>query len=277
VVTIVLEPSSSDYKWWRDLVLLTLRRYALDYHILSDVADPSVSWARLDSIVVTWILGTLSSELHEIVREPTETAHQAWLAIEAQFLGNSESRVLQLDARFRAFKQGDLSVRDYCRRMKGLADDLRALGETVTDRHLILNLLQGLNKKFDHMKIFIKRSQPFPSFHTVRNDLELEETELDHSAAQGQASAFYSAPSGGGHPPQQQLPPRPPPQEPSCPPTALPLLPPTPTTAAKARETTRGRGKTRTTAPTAPTTTAVTTTEAPRRGPPSTIPGPAPS
>jgi hypothetical protein len=40
------------YKRWRDLMLLTLRRYALDDHILSDIADPSVYWARLDSIVV---------------------------------------------------------------------------------------------------------------------------------------------------------------------------------------------------------------------------------
>jgi hypothetical protein len=60
------------------------------------------------------------------------TARKAWLAIEAQFLGNSESCVLQLDARFHAFKQGDLSVSDYCHRMKGMTDDLRALGETVT-------------------------------------------------------------------------------------------------------------------------------------------------
>jgi predicted nucleic acid-binding OB-fold protein len=57
------------------------------------------------------------------------------------------------------------------------------LGETITDHHHILNLLQGLNKRFDHMKIFIKRSQSFPSFHTVRNDLELEEIKLDHSMA----------------------------------------------------------------------------------------------
>jgi hypothetical protein len=69
--------------------------------------------------------------------------------------------------------------------MKGMADDLRALGETVIDCHLILNLLQVLNKRFDHMKIFIKWSQSFPSFHTVRNNLKLEEIELDHSAAQG--------------------------------------------------------------------------------------------
>jgi hypothetical protein len=67
--------------------------------------------------------------------------------------------------------------------MKGMSDDLRALGETVIDRHLVLNLLQGLNKWFGHMKIFIKRSQLFPSFNTVRNDLELEEIELDNSAA----------------------------------------------------------------------------------------------
>jgi hypothetical protein len=83
VVTIVLEPSSPDYKRWRDLMFLTLHRYALDDHVLCDVADPSVYWARLDNIVVTWILGTLCPELHEIVREPTETARQAWLAIEA--------------------------------------------------------------------------------------------------------------------------------------------------------------------------------------------------
>jgi hypothetical protein len=64
-----------------------------------------------------------------------------------------------------------------------MADDLRNLGETVTNHHLILNLLQGLNKRFDHMKIFIKQSQTFPSFHTIRNDLKLEEIELDHSVA----------------------------------------------------------------------------------------------
>jgi hypothetical protein len=165
-----------------------LHRYALDDHVFFDVIDPSVYWARLDNIVVTWILSTLSLELHEIVWEPMQTA------IEAQFLGNIESRVLQLDDSFRTFKQGDLSPNDYYRRMKCMTDDLRALGEIVTNRHLILNLLQGLNKRFDHIKVFIKQTQSFPSFHTARNDLELEEIELDHSAAQGQAST----PSGGG-------------------------------------------------------------------------------
>jgi hypothetical protein len=105
--------------------------------------------------------------------------------IEARFLSNSESHVLQLNARFHAIKQGDLSISNYYRRMKGMADDLRALGETVIDRHLVLNLLHGLNKRFDQMKIFIKQSQSFPFFHTVRNDLELEEIKLENMMALG--------------------------------------------------------------------------------------------
>jgi hypothetical protein len=55
-------------------MLLTLRQYALDDHVLSDVTNPSTYWARLDNIMVTWILSTLSPELHEIVQEPTKTA-----------------------------------------------------------------------------------------------------------------------------------------------------------------------------------------------------------
>jgi hypothetical protein len=53
VVSIILKPLSLDYKQWRKLVLLMLHHYALNDHVLSDIADPSVYWARLDSIVVT--------------------------------------------------------------------------------------------------------------------------------------------------------------------------------------------------------------------------------
>jgi hypothetical protein len=118
----------------------------------------STYWARLDNIVLTWILGTLSIELHEIVHEPSQIIRQAWLAVEVQLLGNSESRVLQINTKFHVFKQGDLSVSDYCRKMKGMTDNMCALGETVTNHHLVLNLLHGLNKKYDHIKTFIKRS-----------------------------------------------------------------------------------------------------------------------
>jgi hypothetical protein len=93
------------------------------------------------------------------------------------------------------------------------------------------------------MKIFIKRLQPFLSFHTVRNDLELEEIELDRSTAQGQASAFYSVLSGGWRPlqQQQQQPPRPPQQKPPCPQAAPPPPTPNPNNGGKGKG--KGKGK----------------------------------
>jgi hypothetical protein len=56
--TIILELSSPDYKRWRNLMLLTLHLYTPDDHVPSDVVDLSGYWARLDIIVVTWILCT---------------------------------------------------------------------------------------------------------------------------------------------------------------------------------------------------------------------------
>src|SRR6266508_3714854 len=83
LVPIVLDPASSTCAHWRDLVLLTLQRYALDDHVLTDVGYlPVPSCRRMDSVVLSWILGTITVELQDIVRERSGTAHQAWLAIE---------------------------------------------------------------------------------------------------------------------------------------------------------------------------------------------------
>ena len=89
---------------------------------------PDPAWQRLDSVALSWIFGTLSLDLQDIVRALGGTAREAWLALEGQFLGNAETRALQLDAAFRNFAQGDLSVGEYCRRTKGMADALRDLG-----------------------------------------------------------------------------------------------------------------------------------------------------
>jgi len=144
----------------------------------------------------------------ETVRVREDTARVTWVRIEEQFRGNRETRALQLDAAFRLFEQGDLSITDYCRRMKSMADDLGDLGEVIQDRTLVLNVLRGLNERYSHMVALLKRSRPFPTFDEVRNDLLLEEltinstrasstssTALVASAAKPSASAPASQPS----------------------------------------------------------------------------------
>jgi hypothetical protein len=134
-----------------------------------------VAWLRLDSVAISWIFGTISLDLQDLVRTHGGTARQAWVALEGQFLGNAEYRALQLDATFRTFVQGDLSVGEYCRRMKSMADALHDLGDPVSDRVLVLNVLRGLSSTYDHLKCWVTRQRPFPTFLQVRDDLALEE------------------------------------------------------------------------------------------------------
>ena len=139
----------------------------------------------MDCIVRSWLHGTLSSDLVDIVMARSTqgaTARSTWLAIEAQFIGNKEARALHLDARFRTFVQGDLSITDYCKRFKCMADDLANLGEVVADRTLVLNVLCGLNKKYASIGRHLRRSRPFPSFLEVCDDLILEEITLSNQA-----------------------------------------------------------------------------------------------
>jgi hypothetical protein len=158
MVPVVLEPESPSYARWRYLLLLTLRRYALDDHVLCDPTSmaPTAAWVRLDSIVLTWIVGTISVDLHSLLRNLPH-ARAVWLAIEGQFMGNAEARALRLDAAFRTFVQADLSVSAYCRKMKTMADSLGDLGCPVEDRILVLNVLRGLGDRYTHLRSLIMR------------------------------------------------------------------------------------------------------------------------
>ncbi|CAN6348820.1 unnamed protein product [Urochloa humidicola] len=171
LVPIVLDTDSAHYDRWRDLVLLVLERYALSSHVLDDANHPDApAWRRMDAVVLSWLFGAVTTTLMETLRTRGGTARTAWLGIEAQFLGNREFRALQLDAKFRVFTQGDLSIGDYCSKMKSMAERLGDLGEEVHDRTLVLNVLRGLNERFQHMRIHFRRSNPFPCFRDVPPD-----------------------------------------------------------------------------------------------------------
>jgi hypothetical protein len=96
--------------------------------------------------------------------------------------------------------QGDLSIIEYCRRLKKMADDLTALGEVITDRTLVLNVIRGLNERFTHIGALLRHARPFPTFLEVKDDLSLEELTLGSrqpSPAAALAATTKSAPSSG--------------------------------------------------------------------------------
>ena len=215
LVPLVLDVSSTFYGRWRESFLHVVGRYSLESHVLSDASTlTSPDWVRMDYIVRTWLGGTITDALAETAIEPGNTARVSWLAIESQFRGNRETRALHLDAEFRNFKQGDQDITTYCRKLKGMADALRDLGEPVLDRTLVLNLIRGLNGRFEAIGLHLRRGHPFPSFLQARNDLLLEELTMEATAPATALHVGAATPSSGSRPPSApQAPPAAPPQQ----------------------------------------------------------------
>jgi hypothetical protein len=164
----------------------------------------------MDSVVLNWISNSISADLHQVVREHGCTARHLWLAIENQFLGNREQRTLHLDAAFHIFVQGDLSVSEYCRKFKTMADSLADLGSPVEDRILVLNIFRGLNQRFEHVGSIIRRYSPFPTFLKVRDDLLLEEIHMDSTDPSAAPTALYTNAAPPAARPPSSTPSRPP-------------------------------------------------------------------
>lgn len=198
LVLVVLDLGSPNYNKWCGRFLITLGKYSLTSHVLSNIVRrDSADWSRMDCVVLEWLYGTITPDLCEIVMENGVTAHAVWRALEGQFIVNRETRALHLDAEFRAFVQGDLTISDYCRRLKSMADALGDLGEPVLDRTLVLAVLRGLNEKFAYMSALLKRQRPFPTFLEVRSDLLLEELEMASRPSQQTTTVLLAtAPSG---------------------------------------------------------------------------------
>ena len=132
-----------------------------------------------DCVVKSWIVAMLIDDLGEIISAQGSTALHAWLTVESQFLGNREARSIHLKTQFHNFVQGGLSITDYGRKLKKMADDLTALGEVITDRTLVLNVICGLNERFSHVRTLLRRARPFPTFLEARDDLILEELTME--------------------------------------------------------------------------------------------------
>jgi uncharacterized membrane protein YgcG len=157
----------------------------------------------MDVVILCWLTNTISSDLQEVIRERDRTARHMWLSLENQFFDNHETRTLHLNAAFRTFVQGDLIVGEYCHKFKGMADALADLRAPVDDRILILNILRGLNQRFEHVGAIIRRYSSFLNFLKVRDDLLLEEIHLDTSGPVAAPTALYfnSMPSAPKPPP----------------------------------------------------------------------------
>jgi hypothetical protein len=91
-----------------------------------------------------------------------------------------------------------------------MADGLANLDAPVEDRILVLNILRGLNQRFEHMSSIIRRYSPFLNFLKVRDDLLLQKIHMDSTRPPAAPTALYTNAASSTAKPPSSTPSRPP-------------------------------------------------------------------
>jgi hypothetical protein len=202
-IPVVLDYATANYSQWRCCFDSVLGKFGLEDHVRSPTptAQRNSEWRQIDSCLVNWIYTTIATNVFDLVHKPHITAFTLWSDVEGHFRDNELERAVLLEAEFRSVQQGDLSIHDYCTKLKRLADQLRNVGHPVSEPSQVLNLLRGLNPKFRHLKPVIKSKSPPHNFRSAMSYLLLEEAsdsqEANTDAAQAYAARQDTSSAGG--------------------------------------------------------------------------------
>jgi hypothetical protein len=213
-VPIQLDLLESNYSQWRCLFDYVIGKFGLTGHfrLPPPIIDRDTEWQQVDCCLTNWLYTTITKSVFDLVYKPDASAFTIWSDIEGLFRDNEMERAVLLETEFRSVVQGNLSITDYCTKLKKLADNLCDVGHPVSEPSQVLNLLRDLNKNSRHVKPVLTAKTH--TFMSVRSYLLLEELQLrqddktdagqtfvaGHSSASGAASPGASSGSGGSTP-----------------------------------------------------------------------------
>ena len=101
------------------------------------------------------------------------TTTNIWGSLRQLFQSNNDARENDLHTEIRNLIQGDAPVNLFYQHVKAIGDELRELGDPVSDTHLINTIVVGLSEDFDKHASFIPMMRPPPTFAEVCSMLQL--------------------------------------------------------------------------------------------------------
>ena len=205
-VPMTLELKPSNFTKWSTAFQATCGKFGLLHHLATaSTTNSDETWLQADFCVRGWMYSTVSDAvLNLAMTDDKQTASALWAAIGAVFQANKAPRAIFLNHEFHSMTQGDLSIDAYCVRMKEKADELRDVGQPVSEPNLVLNLLRGLNEVYSNVADNIAGTQPL-TLASARHQLLLKELRLQNEEKVRATTALLVAASSlGGHQQQQQ-------------------------------------------------------------------------
>lgn len=148
-----------------------------------------VAWRRQDRTILSWIYSSLTPGIMaQIIGH--NSSHSAWNALEKIFSSCSRARIMQLRLEFQSTKKGSMSMIDYIMKVKGAADSLAAIGESVSEQDQIMNLLGGLGSDYNAVVTAITIREDKISLEAVHSMLLAFEQRLEQQGSIEQLPAM---------------------------------------------------------------------------------------
>ncbi|GKF25890.1 Myb-like protein P [Tanacetum coccineum] len=106
--------------------------------------------------------------------KPSGDALTLWSSLEDLFHDNKEARAMELHEELRSMELGDLSIAEYFKRIKVIADLLTNIDLVVDEKNLVMHAVNGLGDKYDHVASIIRHSKNPLTLLETRSMLLLE-------------------------------------------------------------------------------------------------------
>ncbi|KAL5732333.1 hypothetical protein ACOSQ2_032025 [Xanthoceras sorbifolium] len=116
--------------------------------MISTYNDDYLNWKKIDQLLVSWLMSTLSSSILGRVTQ-CMTACEVWNTVTNMFSQQSMARIMHLRAQLQSLKKRAMKISDYIVKIKGITDSLMAAGQVLTEQDLVAYILGGLGLEFD--------------------------------------------------------------------------------------------------------------------------------
>ena len=194
-----------NYLSWRAQVLPLLRSRYLEGYVDGSIPCPPPhhpayhTWVAQDQAILSAIQSSLTPSVSSLVIFAA-TSREAWAALHTSFASQSQARAHSIRTELGEMKLGDLSITDYFNKMRGLADTLASVGQSLQDEEFTTFVLNGLDDDYDNLIENVHgRDDPLPPPELYARLLGREQRIKARRVSPGFASANAAT---RGKPPQ---------------------------------------------------------------------------
>ncbi|XP_073358374.1 uncharacterized protein [Aegilops tauschii subsp. strangulata] len=144
-----------NYLSWRAQVLPLLRSRYLEGYVDGSIPCPPPqhpayhAWVAQDQAILSAIQSSLAPSVSSLVIFAA-TSREAWAALHTSFASQSQARAHSIRTELGETKLGDLSITGYFNKMRGLADTLASISQSLQDEEFTTFVLNGLDDDYDN-------------------------------------------------------------------------------------------------------------------------------